>query len=220
MTPVDNPVPSRSGVGKPKSVRRPRVRLVPEDRIDLILDKALGLFAAQNYATVTTRDIAAACGVNVALIYYYFKSKDGLFRAVIEHAMQQAYSTYLRRTRDIRDPVQALIEWFQVNLEQFTSLKNMAQILVAYNSTGQEMSEVDALIRRIYQSELRLLRVCIRKGVATRRFRPVDPKATATFVSTHLDGICFVSMTRPKTDINSLMIAARDLILDYLLVRR
>lgn len=197
-----------------------RVRLVPEARVNLILDKALGLFAGQNYASVTTRDIAAACGVNVALIYYYFKSKDGLFRAVIEHAMQQAYSTYLRRTRDVRDPIQALIEWFQVNLEQFTSLKKMAQILIAYNSTGQEMPEVDALIQKIYQSEMRLLRACIRKGIATGQFRAVDPRATATFVSTHLDGICFVSMTRPKTDIKQLMSAARELILDYLRVRR
>ena len=200
-----------------KPVRR--VRLVPEARIDLILQESLGLFAGQNYATVTTRDIAAACGVNVALIYYYFKSKDGLFRAVIEHAMQQAYSTYLQRTRGVRDPVQALIEWFQVNLEQFTSLKKMAQILVAYNSTGREMPDVDALIRRIYQSELRLLRACIRKGVTTGQFRRVDPKATATFVSTHLDGICFVSMTRPKTNINPLIIASRDLILNYLRAR-
>src|SRR5580658_367760 len=97
-----------------------RERLLPEDRIERMLDSALDLFSKQHYATVTTREIAATCGVNVALIYYYFKNKDVLFHAVIKHAIDQALSNYKRRTRDVKDPVEALDEWFQVNLELFT----------------------------------------------------------------------------------------------------
>jgi AcrR family transcriptional regulator len=197
-----------------------RTRLVPEARVQLILDSALDLFARQNYSSVTTRDIAAACGVNVALIYYYFKNKDGLFRAVIKHAIDQAYSTYRSRTRDIRDPVQALLQWFQVNLDQFTQLKKMAQICVAYNSAGQNTPEVDALIKGIYVREQRLLFNCVKLGVASGVFRPVDPKHAATFISNHLDGLCFVSMTRPKTDIKPLMTLAQGVILQYLLASR
>jgi TetR/AcrR family transcriptional regulator, cholesterol catabolism regulator len=197
-----------------------RTRLVPEVRVELILDKALDLFASHSYATVTTRDIAAACGVNVALIYYYFKNKDGLFRAVIKHAIDQAYSAYRSRTRNVHDPVQSLIEWFQVNLDQFVQLKKMAQICVSYNSSGRESPEIDALIRGIYVREQRLLLNCISSGVASGDFRQVDPKGAATFVSNHLDGLCFVSMTRPKTDIKPLMTLAQDVILQYLLVPR
>jgi TetR/AcrR family transcriptional regulator, upper aerobic nicotinate degradation pathway regulator len=188
--------------------------------VQLILDSALDLFARENYASVTTRDIAAACGVNVALIYYYFKNKDGLFRAVIKHAIDHAYSTYRSRTRDIRDPVQGLVEWFQVNLDQFTQLKKMAQICVAYNSAGRKTPEVDALIKDIYVREQRLLFNCVKLGVASGDFRKVDPKDAATFISNHLDGLCFVSMTRPKTDMKPLMTLAQDVILQYLVASR
>ncbi len=200
----------------PKPKKASRTRLVPEARVPLILENALDLFARQNYASVTTRDIAKACGVNVALIYYYFGNKEGLFRAVIQHAMDKAYRTYANRTREMRDPAREIVEWFQVNVDQFTSLKKMAQICVAYNSTGTLIPEVDSLIKKIYRDELRLLGACIRRGIDGGQFRAVDAAATATFISTQLDGVCFVSMTRPETDVTPILASARDLILDYL----
>ena len=201
----------------PTPKKPPRTRLVREARVPLILEIALDLFARQNYASVTTRDITKACGVNVALIYYYFGNKEGLFRAVIEHAMDKAYRTYAKRTRGTHDPTRDIVEWFRVNLDQFTSLKKMAQICVAYNSSGTKIPNVDALIERIYRDERRLLCACIRRGIASGQFRPVDPVATATFISTQLDGVCFVSMTRPETDVTPILDSARDLVLDYLL---
>src|SRR5579859_5974702 len=94
--------PPKWGInGMSKATRR---RLPPEARVRYILDGALDLFSRQPYAAVTTRDIAAACGVNVALIYYYFKNKDVLFHAVIKHAIDEALQNYKQRTRDVRDP--------------------------------------------------------------------------------------------------------------------
>jgi AcrR family transcriptional regulator len=86
--------------------KHPRERLFPEARMQRILDAALDLFSRQSYETVTTRDLAAACKVNVALIYYYFKDKDVLFLAVIEHAIDLALNSYELRTRNVDDPVQ------------------------------------------------------------------------------------------------------------------
>ena len=194
-----------------------RTRLVPEKRVPLILETVLDLFARQNYASVTTRDIAKACRVNVALIYYYFDNKERLFREVIKHAMDKAYRMYATRTRGSRDPAQEIVEWFQVNLDQFTMLKKMAQVCIAYNSSGALIPEVDALIARIYRDEKALLSACIRRGVKSGQFRAVDPSATATFISTQLDGVFFVSMTRPDTDVTPIVRSARDLVLEYLM---
>jgi TetR/AcrR family transcriptional regulator, cholesterol catabolism regulator len=196
-----------------------RTRLPPEARVQCILDGALDLFSRQPYAAVTTRDIAAACGVNVALIYYYFKNKDVLFHAVIKHAIDQALQNYQQRTRDVRDPVEALDEWFQVNLELFTPLKKMSQIVVAYNNNGRTVPAIDRLINKFYRDEQRMLYRCVAHGIETGRFRQLDAKRTATFISNHLDGLCFASMTRPKTAIKPLMAAAWETIRDYLSVR-
>lgn len=49
-----------------------------------IVDTALELMARQGASTTTMRQLAAACGVNVATLYHYFPSKSDLLRAVID----------------------------------------------------------------------------------------------------------------------------------------
>jgi AcrR family transcriptional regulator len=49
-----------------------------------LLDSAETLFAERGFYGVTTRQVANAAGVDVALIYYHFKNKSSLFDGVIE----------------------------------------------------------------------------------------------------------------------------------------
>ena len=49
-----------------------------------LLSSARGLFGAHGYAKTSLEDIAADCRLTVAPIYHYYKSKLGLFSAVIE----------------------------------------------------------------------------------------------------------------------------------------
>ena len=48
-----------------------------------LLDAAELLFADRGFFGVTTRQVAEEAGVDVALIYYHFKNKSGLFDAVL-----------------------------------------------------------------------------------------------------------------------------------------
>lgn len=52
-----------------------------------ILLAASMLFASQDYESCSIRDIAQEAEVNSALIYYYFGSKEGLLRFLIEEAV-------------------------------------------------------------------------------------------------------------------------------------
>lgn len=69
----------------------------PETRA-AILHAAEHIFAEQGLAGARTDAIAAAAGVNKALIYYYFKSKDALYLAIIEEYLrdfsQQAHAIF------------------------------------------------------------------------------------------------------------------------------
>jgi TetR/AcrR family transcriptional regulator len=51
---------------------------------DSILEAAERIFGDEGLEGARTEAIAAAAGVNKALLYYYFRSKDGLYRAVLE----------------------------------------------------------------------------------------------------------------------------------------
>jgi len=64
-------------------VRRGRRPGSPDTRA-AILAEARALFSAQGYAGTSVRAIAAAAGVDAALVHHYFGSKDELFLAALE----------------------------------------------------------------------------------------------------------------------------------------
>ena len=54
-----------------------------------LLDAARDLFTARGFRGTSTRAIAAAAGCNLSLIKYYFGSKEGLLRAVMQPQLNQ-----------------------------------------------------------------------------------------------------------------------------------
>lgn len=52
-----------------------------------ILESARKLFTKNGFAATKTRDIAADAGINLALLNYYFRSKENLFQLVMEEKM-------------------------------------------------------------------------------------------------------------------------------------
>lgn len=74
-------------------------------RANELKSAALDVFAERDFASVTIKDIACAIGVNTALIYYYFESKEDLFRATIENAVVQALDIYKHLKEKHDDPL-------------------------------------------------------------------------------------------------------------------
>jgi AcrR family transcriptional regulator len=72
---------------------RPRKTLLERDdgnrRADLLRAAAV-LFRSQGFAATTTRDIAAAAGMQSGSPFYHFKSKDALLFAVMQEGMHAA----------------------------------------------------------------------------------------------------------------------------------
>ncbi|HJZ86963.1 MAG TPA: TetR/AcrR family transcriptional regulator [Polyangia bacterium] len=65
------------------SPRKPTAATETPSR-DRILDAAEELFASRGFGATSTRLIARHAGVNIALLYYYFESKEGLYKALME----------------------------------------------------------------------------------------------------------------------------------------
>ena len=58
---------------------------------NLILDSAQRLFARKGLDPTTIKEIGAESGLNPALLYYYFESKEELYRAVARILAQVFY---------------------------------------------------------------------------------------------------------------------------------
>lgn len=63
--------------------RRPKIADADQDSRAAILASARSVFARRGFEGASTREVAQAAGVNNAMIYYHFKDKDELYRAVL-----------------------------------------------------------------------------------------------------------------------------------------
>src|SRR5438270_13617116 len=49
--------------------------------------------ARRGFEGLRTRDVAAAAGVNIATLHYYFPTKEALIGGILEHTMQRFRTT-------------------------------------------------------------------------------------------------------------------------------
>ena len=63
----------------------------PTDPRQKILDAALKIFARNGYAGASVQEIVDQAGVTKPTLYYHFKSKAGLFQALVDHAADERY---------------------------------------------------------------------------------------------------------------------------------
>jgi len=66
------------------------------ERANQILAAADKLFGEQGYDAISVRDVAEAAGVNKALVFYYFDTKEALF----ERVMKGYYAAHEQALRD------------------------------------------------------------------------------------------------------------------------
>ena len=61
----------------------------PTDKRQRLVTAAIGRFHSQGYARTSLADVATAAGMSAGNVFYYFKSKDDLARAVVDEWCRQ-----------------------------------------------------------------------------------------------------------------------------------
>ncbi len=79
---------------------------------DAILDTSAKLFSQQGYLGVSIRDIAQACGMTNAALYYHFKNKEDLFLAMLQRDHEKAMASLHAAANspgDLREDLRQLV---------------------------------------------------------------------------------------------------------------
>jgi len=90
-----------------------------------ILDAAEAVFAERGYAGATTREIAARAGIGKRMLFYYFPSKDAVYRAVLERVLGGMVAIHQQfRTRPgevgLAEAMEGITHFVAGNLPGFT----------------------------------------------------------------------------------------------------
>jgi AcrR family transcriptional regulator len=177
---------------------------------------ALALFAERSFASVTIKDIASKLRINPALIYYYFDSKQDLFRASIEAAIFDAVAHY-DGIRSLHDhPVGLIDAWLESNVKLSHTISNLVKVMLDHSGLPRHIPSVDRLVKRFYEEEYRILSGAIGRGIELGVFRPVDQRRIALFASCHLDGVMVAAKIRPDFDLAQAIENLRNVLFSHL----
>jgi len=142
----------------------------------VILAAAEGIFAEEGLEGARTDEITSRAGVNKALLYYYFESKEALFRAVLESHLKEFQS----RIFDILDsPASArskLIRYINLHFD-FISARPYYPRLIHRLITSDDRA-LRRLFRQYASPLYRKMVEVIEQGVRERELRPVDSHHT------------------------------------------
>ena len=84
-------------------------KVLPEPR-QRLLDAGLRHFADRGYAGTSVLDITAEARVTKPTLYYYFESKEGLFQALVDQAMDERLSLMRAAAPPEKDTVSQLVD--------------------------------------------------------------------------------------------------------------
>ena len=100
-----------------------------------ILDIAEGLFTEHGFRAVSIRDIAAACGVTNAALYYHFSNKNALFSEVLEEHAKRL-SDHMREAAEDADSLREQIIAMLVKYSSLAGHRCSPLFLLRHKSDG------------------------------------------------------------------------------------
>ncbi|WP_069659432.1 TetR/AcrR family transcriptional regulator [Arcticibacter eurypsychrophilus] len=80
-----------------------------------IKEAARKVFTLKGYAATRTRDIAEASGINLALLNYYFRSKEKLFHVIMIEKIQKLFGVIIPIANDTNLALEIKIELIVTN---------------------------------------------------------------------------------------------------------
>lgn len=156
------------------------------DKQILILDVAQKLFAANGFGGASVRDIAKEADVNVAMISYYFGSKEKLLEAIIER-----HSSFIRAQLEnllldtAMEPMEKMERLVDTYLDKYFAQQDFHKIVAREQMACKEGPLAEKL-HEMKKKNQELVKKVIQEGQKKGAFkRSIDiPLMMATMIGT------------------------------------
>ena len=150
---------------------RPLGRRSEETRA-AILSVAGRIFASQGLAGARTDAIAAAAGVNKALLYYYFRSKEALYEAVVEDHFAEFNRQALEVLNAPGSARVVLLRYVTLHFDFISSRHRYASLYQQLMMTGGRLAQ--RLVQKYFKPRAEAFGRLLERGMRNGEFRTAD----------------------------------------------
>jgi len=152
-----------------------------------IVSDAAKIFTRYGFKKTTMEEIAMATRKGKSSIYYYFSSKEDIFKAVVEQEAEELKSDLQKEISKIDDPIEQLRTYILFRMHK---LKTLSNFYAALKSDYLSHLQFIEKIRKKYdQNEVKIVTEILRRGIKRNKFVIEDPELSAVAIVTAMKGL-------------------------------
>ncbi len=156
------------------------------------------MFAERGYANVSIRDICKEAEVTPPMIYYYFRSKKGLFQAVTRHKISMKEFIERLKNASAKGEVEEKIKAF--NEVYLSSFPEEAFRVGFYIKDDASLDKESARkVAEGFDEIMSILEKIIQEGIEKGEFRRTDAKVSADMLLGLLNHVLFQKIHFERT---------------------
>lgn len=178
--------PTTQSSSAPRSASKPRAgrprfsrfgtRGQPAESRAAILNAAVAEFAAHGVAGARTDAIAQAANVNKALLYYYFKDKDSLYDAALDHVFSGLRERVVPVLESDLSPRQKMLEYLGTYFDYIAANPCFPRVVQAeWMRSGIKSARMERVAKEYFRPIYGKLVGVLQAGMQSGEFRKVNP---------------------------------------------
>ena len=151
-----------------------------------LVQSARSVFARFGYKKTALDDIARESRKGKSTIYYYFKSKDDIFKAVIDAEADIRADAIAEQISRIDDPKQKLKTYIYIRMQTMKMVGNYYEAIK--NDLLDNLYFVNSFRTDHFEDEIKQVKNMLLEGIEKGEFTISNPELTAKTIVTILHG--------------------------------
>ena len=145
------------------------------------------IFSHYGFKKTTMDEIARALKIGKSSVYYYFKSKEEIFEAVVLYEANILRNELTTAIKSVESPVAKMKNYVFVRMKAFEKLSNYYNAI--FDKNLDHFDFIEAIRQKYDREELAILRLILYHGAREKVFSVANSEYTALAVQTALKGL-------------------------------
>jgi len=162
-----------------------------------LLEAGVKLFSKKGYANTSVREIVELAGVSKPILYYYFKSKEGMFHSIMDYALGQQehmLEKALKRRGSVLDRLTYLYRIMYRVVMEDRNLFKLIHNLIFGPHQGEGLEGIEQYHRRIADA----IKTIYLDGLSRGEVKDASPDEVAFLILGVLDFCVHLDYVHPE----------------------
>lgn len=145
------------------------------------------IFSRYGFKKTTMDEIAHALKMGKSSIYYYYRSKEDIFEAVVLYEANTLRNELTTAIKSVESPVDKMRNYVFVRMKSFEKLSNYYNAI--FDKNLDHFDFIETIRAKYDREELAILRLILYHGARKKVFNVTNSEYTALAVQTTLKGL-------------------------------